>query len=156
MASASILVSCYGRILVEYVKRRVSKMKKFILIALTFGVLLATASVFGTEVSIGINIGAPPPPPNVVYVQPPCPGPEFVWVPGYWYPVGKHNKYKWHTGYWTRPPYARAAWVPPHYDGHLYFMGYWGGNNVKVKHNHKSDKDYDRDYHYKYKGDNQH
>ncbi|MFN8006289.1 MAG: hypothetical protein U0V70_04540 [Terriglobia bacterium] len=124
-------------------------MKRFILTALMMTMLLASTSVFATEISIGVTIGSPPPPPppNVVYAHPPCPGPEFVWIPGYWYPVGKHHKYKWHEGYWTRPPYMRAAWVPPRYDGGRYYMGYWRGNHGEVEHNHHWDKDHDRDYH---------
>jgi hypothetical protein len=39
----------------------------------------------------------------VVAVHPAAPGPGFTWVDGYWYPVGGH--YRWHEGYWTRPPY---------------------------------------------------
>jgi hypothetical protein len=64
------------------------------------------------QVSIGIVIGRPPAP-RVVYAPPRRPGPEFVWVEGYWYPDHKH--YKWHDGYWTRPPYAGACWVAPRY-----------------------------------------
>ncbi len=60
---------------------------------LTMGLLLATMLLtglpsFGAQVSIGIRIGQPPPP-RVVYVLPANPGPEYVWVDGYWYPVGK-------------------------------------------------------------------
>src|SRR5258708_28879704 len=44
--------------------------------------------VFG-QVSVGIRIG-PPPPPRVVRVVPRAPGPDYVWVEGYWYPVGNH------------------------------------------------------------------
>src|SRR5579862_9957602 len=40
--------------------------------------LLACGAVYG-QVSIGIRIG-PPPPPRVVSVLPPRPGPEFIWV----------------------------------------------------------------------------
>ena len=65
--------------------------------------------MFG-QVSIGIRIG-PPPPVREVVVLPPTPGPEFVWVGGYWFPTGNH--YKWHAGYWTRPAYPQARWVAP-------------------------------------------
>src|SRR5213594_2197426 len=76
------------------------------------GLLLATMLLtgltsFGAQVSIGIRIG-PPPPPRAVYVLPPNPGPEYVWVDGYWYPVGNH--WKWHKGYWTRAPFMGARW----------------------------------------------
>ena len=92
----------------------------------------------------GIIIG-PPPPPRVVYVEPSAPGPDFVWVQGYWYPEGRH--YQWHEGYWTRPPYAGAYWVAPHHDGEKFFDGYWAGNRGRVEHDHRWDHDDERDFH---------
>ncbi len=76
--------------------------------------LAAGALVLSAQISIGIRIG-PPPPPRVVRVLPPNPGPDFMWVEGYWFPVGNH--YKWHDGYWTRAPYPGARWVAPRHDG---------------------------------------
>ena len=103
--------------------------------------LLAGGSVFGAQISITIG---PPPPPPVVHVLPPRPGPEFVWVDGYWYPVGEH--YRWHEGYWTRPPYPGAHWVEPRHDGQQrYFEGYWEGDRGRVEHDHRWDHERDRD-----------
>jgi hypothetical protein len=113
-------------------------MKSFIRTTLFTAMLLASVSAFGAQVSIGIRIG-PPPRPRVVRVLPRRPGPEFVWIEGYWYPVRNH--YKWHDGYWTRPPYAGARWVVPHHDGTEYFQGYWDGGNGRFDHDHKSDRD---------------
>ena len=113
-------------------------MKK-ILVAL---ILLAAGSVCG-QVSIGIRIG-PPPPPRVVRVLPPSPGPEFVWVEGYWYPVGNH--YKWHDGYWTRPIYPSYRWVAPRYEGDRFYNGYWDGDRGPREHDHHWDRDRYRDY----------
>jgi hypothetical protein len=115
---------------------------KFALLAL-FLVVGLSASPARAQVSVGITIGAPPAP-RVVAVVPATPGPEFVWVEGYWYPVGHH--YKWHEGYWTRPPYAGARWVAPHHDGHQYFAGYWDGDHGRLEHDHHWDKKHDRDY----------
>ena len=114
---------------------------KVVKAALLVGMILCSVSVVRAQVSIGIQIGAPPPPPAVVYVQPPQPEPDFVWVEGYWYPVGHH--YKWHEGYWTRPPYAGAVWVPPHHDGKKYFAGYW--QRGRAKHDHE-EHEHDRDH----------
>jgi len=105
--------------------------------------LLAGGAVYG-QVSIGIRIGAPPPP-RVVAVVPARPGPEFIWVEGYWYPVG--GRYRWHEGYWTRPPYAGARWVGPHHDGDRFFECYWDGDRGRYEHDHKFDKHHDRDWH---------
>jgi hypothetical protein len=105
--------------------------------------LLAGGAVYG-QVSIGIRIGAPPPP-RVVAVVPARPGPEFIWVEGYWYPVG--GRYRWHEGYWTRPPYGGARWVGPRHDGDRFFEGYWEGDRGRYEHDHKFDKHHDRDWH---------
>src|SRR6185295_16896425 len=82
-------------------------MKKLLLAAM----FLAGSSLFG-QVSLGIRIGAPPAP-RVVRVRPNSPGPGYSWVDGYWYP--SNNRYVWHAGYYTRPPYEGAAWVGPRY-----------------------------------------
>ena len=108
-------------------------MKKKLLAA----ILLTGGIVFG-QVSIGITIG-PPPPPRVVRVRPVAPGPDFFWVDGYWYPAGNH--YKWHKGYWTRPPYPGARWVGPRHDGQMFFEGYWEGGRGQFKHDHRWDRD---------------
>ncbi len=103
--------------------------------------LVAGGTLFG-EVSIGIRIG-PPPPPRVMVV-PRSPGPEFFWVEGYWYPAG--HRYKWHDGYWTRPPYPDARWIRPHHDGERFFEGYWEGGRGRREHDHHWDRDHDRDF----------
>ena len=97
----------------------------------------------GPQAGVGVLTGAPPPSPKVVYVEA-APGPEFVWVQGYWYPVETH--YVWHEGYWTRPPYERAHWIAPRYDGERYFAGYWTGIRGRVEHDHQWDHDRDRDF----------
>src|SRR5213594_4409229 len=89
--------------------------------------LLAGGSLFArTHVFVGIGIGGyqygyyvaapPPPPPPMVVYAPPCPGPEYTWINGYWYPAGP--RYYWRAGYWTRPPYIGARWTAPRYHGH--------------------------------------
>ena len=103
--------------------------------------MLLAGSVFAADISIGIRIG-PPPPPRVVYAVPRSPGPDFIWVEGYWYPVGNH--YKWHAGYWTRPPYAGAHWVRPHHDGERFFQGYWESDRGRREHDHHWDRDHGR------------
>ena len=105
--------------------------------------LLSVGSAFGAQLSIGIRIG-PPPAPRVVHVTPARPGADFAWVDGYWYPSGKH--YKWHTGYWTRPPSVGARWVAPRHDGQLFFNGYWDTEHGRVEHDHKTDRDRERDH----------
>jgi hypothetical protein len=103
--------------------------------------LLAASAAFG-QVSIGIRIG--PPPPERVIAVPASPGPGYFWVAGYWYPVGGH--YRWHDGYWTRPPYEGARWIGPHHDGERFFAGYWEGPRGRVEHDHRWDRRHDRDW----------
>jgi hypothetical protein len=83
------------------------------LITMLLGITLLTAGeAFGAQVSIGIRLG-PPPQPRVVRVLPQRPGPDYLWVNGYWYPVGNH--WRWHKGYWTLAPYPGATWYAPHF-----------------------------------------
>jgi|SRR5579863_387020 len=110
--------------------------------ALGFAIFLA-APASQAQVSVGIEIGAPPPP-RVIRVRPVQPGPEFLWLDGYWYPDGGH--YRWHAGYWSRPPYAGAHWVGPRHEGGRYYNGYWDGDHGRFEHDHKWDHDHDRDH----------
>jgi hypothetical protein len=79
--------------------------------------LIAGGSMFAqTRLSIGVGIGGygpgryPPP----VYAQyaPPCPGPGYTWVDGYWGPQGGRNV--WFDGYWNRP-YVSGYRVAPRF-----------------------------------------
>jgi hypothetical protein len=116
-------------------------MTKLLKILLTSAVLLIPASAARAQISFGIQIG-PPPPPRVYRVAPP-PGPEFIWVEGYWYPEGR--RYRWHDRYWTRPPYEGAYWVEPYHIGGQYYAGRWEGDRGNVAHNHRWDRGRQRD-----------
>jgi WXXGXW repeat (2 copies) len=117
-------------------------MKNFIRAGLLLAVLLAGTYAADAQVSVAIRIG-PPPPPRVVRLVPAPPGPEFVWVEGYWYPVGRH--YRWHQGYWTRPPYAGAHWVGPRHERGRFYGGYWDGRHGRFAHRHEWDRNRERD-----------
>jgi hypothetical protein len=114
-------------------------MRKLFGTALLAGMLLAGSPAFSApQVAVGIRIG-PPPRPRYVRVRPVAPGPDYYWVDGYWYPVG--SRYRWHGGYWTRPPYAGAAWVGPRYEGGQFYAGYWNGDRGRFEHDHRWDRD---------------
>jgi hypothetical protein len=102
--------------------------------------LLGAGSMASAQISIRIG---PPPRPRVMRVQPPRPGADFMWIDGYWYPVGQ--QYKWHNGYWTRPPYSGATWVAPRHEGGQFYNGYWNGDR-RVEHSHRTDRARTRDY----------
>jgi WXXGXW repeat (2 copies) len=83
----------------------------------------ASAS-FAFAVSVGY---APPPLP--VYVQPVCPGPGYIWTPGYWaYDPG--YGYYWVPGTWVVAPFVGALWTPGYWgwrnSAYVWFDGYWG------------------------------
>ena len=113
-------------------------LKSLVLVALS----LAPVSAANAQVSFGISIGPPPPwrPSRVA----PQPGPGYVWVDGYWYPVG--SRYVWHSGYWTRPPYGGAYWVEPYHDGRQFVPGYWEGDRGRLDHDHRWDRGLERDW----------
>jgi len=103
--------------------------------------LLASASTGHAQISFGIRIGEPPPPRT--YRVPSRPGPEYVWVEGYQYPDG--GRYRWHDGYWTRPPYEGAYWVEPYHINGQYYAGRWEGAHGNLAHNHRWDRGKQRD-----------
>jgi hypothetical protein len=71
-----------------------------------------------------------PPPELPVYEQPPCPGPGYMWNPGYWYwgPQG----YYWVPGVWVFAPYNGALWTPGWWgffgNRYRWHHGYWGSH----------------------------
>ena len=77
----------------------------------------------------GIQANAPPPE-LPVYEQPSCPGPGYIWNPGYW-SWGEYGYY-WVPGVWVLAPYTGALWTPPWWGffGGLYrwHSGYWGSH----------------------------
>jgi hypothetical protein len=83
--------------------------------------LLAGSAMFAaTHVVVGIGIGGHGyygPRAAVVAYAPPCPGPGYVWVPGYWYGAGPRSL--WHAGYWRPRPYVDAYRVGPRGYGHF-------------------------------------
>jgi hypothetical protein len=116
-------------------------MKKLLMTATLATLILAPAVAANAQVSFGIHIGPPPPP--RAYAVPAQPGPDYMWVEGYQYPVNGH--YQWHNGYWTRPPYQGAYWVAPYHVGGQYYAGRWEGAHGVVNHDHHWDKSRGRD-----------
>ena len=77
----------------------------------------------GVFISVGF---APPVLP--VYVQPPCPEPGLMVVPGYW--AYGDDGYYWVPGAWVPAPYEGALWTPPYWGWssglYVFHPGYWG------------------------------
>ena len=79
--------------------------------------LLAAPLPSPAQVSVGVSITVGPPP-LPVYAQPLCPGPGFIWLPGYW-AWDPAFGYYWVPGMWAPAPFTGALWTP----------GYWGWNS---------------------------
>jgi len=95
--------------------------------------LLATSAAFAAAtpsahagVFVSVNIAPPALP---VYVQPPIPGPGYIWTPGYW-AYDEDGGYYWVPGTWVQPPCFGALWTPAYWgwEGGVYVFhtGYWG------------------------------
>jgi hypothetical protein len=84
-------------------------------------ILLAGGSMFAqTRFSIGIGFGGHgagfyQPPPSYASNIPPCPGPDYTWVDGYW--SQDYGRSTWVPGYWNRQPFSNGYQVTPRFDG---------------------------------------
>jgi hypothetical protein len=94
-----------------------------IMLLFALGVFTAPTPASAGEIAIGISLRVGPPP-IPVYTQPACPGPGFMWTPGYW-AFDPANGYYWVPGTWVEVPSPGMYWTP----------GYWGwGGSVFVWH----------------------
>jgi WXXGXW repeat (2 copies) len=79
------------------------------------------------QISIGVSVGIAPPE-LPVYVQPLCPGPDYIWTPGYWDWDG--DDYYWVPGTWVLAPQPGYLWTPGYWAwrdrGFVFTAGYWG------------------------------
>ncbi len=92
-------------------------------------VLLSLIPMQSANAGVFISVGfAPPALP--VYVQPPCPEPNLIWIPGYWAYDYDAQGYYWVPGAWAPAPYEGALWTPPYWgwqEGvYAFHPGYWG------------------------------
>lgn len=102
-----------------------TKLSTLALAALLFaGLPLASSSAY-----VGVSVAIAPPA-IPVYEQPFCPGPGYIWTPGYW--DYADFGYYWVPGVWVRPPSVGFLWTPGYwgYQNGLYVFnnGYWGTN----------------------------
>ncbi len=77
----------------------------------------ATSAASPLLADVSLNIGvdlAPPPPPREVVIERNRPGPDYVWIGGYW--DGAPGHYVWRAGRWDHPPHPHAVWSPPRWD----------------------------------------
>lgn len=84
------------------------------------------------------ELAPPPPPPTPIVIMeaPPQlrrehagyrPGPDYVWIDGYWAWHGR--RYEWVPGRWDRPPHGHGKWNAPRYErrgnSYIFIEGSW-------------------------------
>jgi hypothetical protein len=85
--------------------------------------LLAGGSMFAqTRFSIGLGFGTQgagfyPAVPAYAADIPPCPGPGYTWIDGYW--TNDYGRENWVAGYWSAPPVFTGYQVAPRFDNHF-------------------------------------
>ena len=100
---------------------------RFLYLFLLAFVLLAIPATSHAQVRIGVSVRIGPPP-LPVYAQPYCPGPGYIWTPGYW--AYGDDGYYWVPGTWVMAPEPGLLWTPGYWgwgDGvYIWHRGYWG------------------------------
>jgi WXXGXW repeat (2 copies) len=89
--------------------------------------MLALPLLAPAQISVGLSINIAPPM-LPVYVQPPVPGPDYLWAPGYW--AWGPDGYYWVPGTWVLAPTPGFLWTPGYWGWgggvYLWHAGYWG------------------------------
>jgi hypothetical protein len=88
-------------------------------------VVLSLSAASVAQVFISVRIGPPALP---VYAQPICPGPGYIWTPGYW-SWNDDDGYYWVPGTWVLAPVG-MLWTPGWWGWgagfYVWHPGYWG------------------------------
>ncbi len=109
--------------------RRAAQARFSLFVLLLLAVVMLAAPVTSPAyVSVGISVAFGPPA-LPIYAQPLCPGPGFIWIPGYW-AWDPDIGYYWVPGMWVVAPFVGALWTPGYWgwsDGvYVWYDGYWG------------------------------
>jgi len=88
---------------------------------------LAFSAALFAQIAVGISVRIGPPA-LPVYNQPLCPGPGYMWTPGYW-AWSDDAGYYWVPGTWVVAPVG-MLWTPGYWGWgggvYLWHAGYWG------------------------------
>ena len=97
------------------------------------GLILFSAVIIGmpaasnAQIAVGVSVRIGPPV-LPVYAQPICPGPGYIWTPGYW--AYGDEGYYWVPGTWVMAPEPGLLWTPGYWgfgEGvYVWHRGYWG------------------------------
>ena len=116
---------------------------------------------------IRITTGRPPSP--RYEHRPARPGPDYVWVGGFWGDEAGH--WNWVPGRWERPAEPGAYWIAPRYvhsqGAYVYEPGHWSnqtliaGEDVRAHrawkhHEREHDRELDREHHHNRDYDREH
>src|ERR1700719_693865 len=90
-------------------------------------IVVAMPAVSNAQIALGVSVRIGPPV-LPVYAQPICPGPGYIWTPGYW--AYGDDGYYWVPGTWVLAPEPGFLWTPGYWgwgDGvYIWHAGYWG------------------------------
>jgi hypothetical protein len=90
-------------------------------------VILSFSAAAFSQVAIGVGVRVGPPL-LPVYAQPLCPGPGYLWTPGYW-GWNEDAGYYWVPGTWVFAPVG-MLWTPGYWGWgggfYAWHPGYWG------------------------------
>src|SRR5438067_1746045 len=94
---------------------------------LLVGAMLAMPAPSQAQIAVGVSVRVGPPV-LPVYAQPICPGPGYIWTPGYW-AYGPEG-YFWVPGTWVMAPEPGLLWTPGYWgwgeSAYIWHAGYWG------------------------------
>jgi hypothetical protein len=97
----------------------------FALLLLVIPAALSSPSSSQIAVGVSVRIGPPALP---IYAQPICPGPGYLWTPGYW-AWNDEGGYYWVPGTWVVAPIG-MLWTPGYWGWgggfYAWHPGYWG------------------------------
>ncbi|HYM76490.1 MAG TPA: YXWGXW repeat-containing protein [Candidatus Dormibacteraeota bacterium] len=92
----------------------------------SLAILSLSAASFG-QIAVGVSVRFGPPA-LPVYAQPICPGPGYLWTPGYW-AWNDDGGYYWVPGTWVMAPVG-MLWTPGYWGWgggfYAWHPGYWG------------------------------
>jgi len=110
------------------IQGRATNMNRSIVRWVLLSLILVSFSVasFG-QIGVGISVRIGPPA-IPVYGQPICPGPGYMWTPGYW-AWNDDGGYYWVPGTWVMAPVG-MLWTPGYWGWgggfYAWHAGYWG------------------------------
>ena len=104
-------------------------MRKFLGNLVLIALFSALPCASFSQVAVGFSVSVAPPE-LPIYEQPICPGPNYMWTPGYWAWDPGSGGYYWVPGTWVLAPAVGLLWTPGYWgwgDGaYLWHAGYWG------------------------------